>query len=34
MTRKLLMITFVLIIIFNVVNGMVLSGWDTHLDLL
>ena len=34
MTRKLIMITFVLIIIFNVVNGMVLSGWDTHLDLL
>ena len=34
MTRKLLMITIVLIIIFNVVNGMVLSGWNTHLDLL
>ena len=34
MTRKLLMITFVLIIIFNVVNGMVLSGWNTYLDLL
>ena len=28
------MITFVLIIIFNVVNRMVLSGWNMHLDLL
>ena len=28
------MITFVLIIIFTAVNGMVLSGWNTHLDLL
>ena len=34
MTRKLLMITFVSILIFNVVNRMVLSGWNTHLDLL
>ena len=28
------MIPFVLIIIFNLVNRMVLSGWNTHLDLL
>ena len=33
MTRKSFMITFILII-FNVVNGMVLSEWNTHLDLL
>ena len=34
MTRKLLMINFVLIIILYIVNGMVFSGWNTHLNLL
>ena len=34
MTKNLIMITFVSIIIFNVVNGMVLSGWNAYLDLL
>ena len=28
------MITLTLIIIFNIVNGILLCGWNTHLDLL